>query len=310
MENAMPASDRSTCQVCSAKVDSLALKCRVRGENFGNEVTFLQCVKCGFAFAPENLHDFSAAQDFVGNNCPHEGQGRVGTGSQPGREYLMAVMAKDILQGAGLSPRTILIFGPGLSRDHVLLAEQFPEIRVFICDLKNFQGAENFVTLDEDMQFDVVIACEVVEHFTEVMRDFSLLLGKVSESGIAVLSTNISDGGAISSLEYPFIRGHTAYYSGRALTLIARQLDPDLLVDFRAPKAALGQLGPRKRYVLIYRGNDVAAAVADYFSANLMAPSEALVRPSPPIRWWRWIRRQKKHLLKEITGQAPNRDPT
>ena len=294
MENTIPAVDQSTCQICSAKVEHMTLKCHVRGENFGNEVTFLQCAKCGFTSAPENLHDFSETQDFVGNNCPQEGHGRVGTGSQPGREYLMAVMAKDILQRSGLAPRSMLIYGPGLSRDHLLLAKQFPEIRVCICDLKNFQNAENFVALEDHVQFDAVIACEVVEHFTEIMGDFSLLLSKLSKSGVAVLSTNVSDGGALSSLEYPFIRGHTAYYSGRSLTLIARQIDADLLVDFRVPQAALAQLGPRKRYVLIYRGNDVASAVADYFSENLMAPSEALVRPSAPIRWWRWLRRQRQ----------------
>jgi hypothetical protein len=299
METAKPVVDQSTCQICSAKVEKTTLKCKVRGENFGNEVTFLQCAKCGFSCAPENLHDFSEAQDFVGNNCPQEGHGRVGTGSQPGREYHMAIMAKEILQHAGLPPRSILIYGPGLSRDHLLLAKQFPEMRVYVCDLKNFQHAENFVAIEDHMQFDVVIACEVVEHFTQVISDFSSLFSKVSKFGIAVLSTNISDGGALFPLEYPFIRGHTAYYSGRALALIASQIDADLLVDFRAPQAALAQLGPRKRYVLIYRGNEVAAATALYFSANLMAPSEALVRPSAPIRWWRWLRRQRQSRSKQ-----------
>lgn len=308
----MPAVDQSTCQICSAKVESLTLKCQVRGENFGNEVTFLQCTKCGFTYAPENLHNFSETHDFVGNNCPQEGHGRVGTGSEPGREYFMSVMAKDVLQHAGLGPRSILIYGPGLSRDYWLLAKQFPEIQVCICDLKNFQNAENFVALEDPVQFDVVIACEVVEHFTKIMDDFSLLLSKVSKSGIAVLSTNISDGGALSSLEYPFIRGHTAYYSGRALALIARQIDAGLRVDFRVPQAALAQLGPRKRYVLIYRGKDVASGVADYFSGNLMAPSEAMVRPSAPIRWWRWLRRQSqsrsnRHNRTSI-GSGPEND--
>jgi hypothetical protein len=207
----------------------------------------------------------------------------------------MGCMARDVLMRAAFEPKSILIYGAGLSRDHAWLKKEYPDIRVCICDLANFQQSTAYVPLESKEQFDIVIACEVVEHFTDIEKDFFLLLSKVSDNGLVVLSTNISDGTAFSELAYPFVPGHTAYYSGRALMLIAKKFNQGLEVDFRVPQAALAQLGPRKRYVLIYRDRKVASAIADYFSKNLMAPSEKSFRPAAPTRWWRRLQKKLRH---------------
>jgi SAM-dependent methyltransferase len=286
--------DRSPllCPACAERIDDcITLKCEAPGGYFGNEVSFLRCHACGFSFAPKNTHEYDSGLDFGKSSRPRANNRRVGTETRPGREYFMAVMAKDILQLAGVVPRSILIYGPGLSLDHAQLARRFPDIRVCICDLKNFQDDANFVPLDSRETFDIVVACEVAEHFTDPQADFASLLSKVSATGIAVLSTNISDGGELPLQEYAFIPGHTAYYSGRALTLLARRVDPGFRVDFRAPRAALAQLGPRKRYVLVYR-DALWPGIADYFSRNLMAPSEAPYFRLGLVRRWNWLKRK------------------
>jgi hypothetical protein len=158
---------------------------------------------------------------------------------------MMACMGKEILEHASQSCASILIFGAGLSKDHEHLSRAFPSIRIAVCDLDNFQRVANFIKPDSTERFDVVVACEVIEHFQDVASDFRNLISKVSDHGIGVLSTNISDGSDLSSLQYPFIGGHTAYYSGRSLLAISRRVSPVLRVDFRPPEAALAQLGPR-----------------------------------------------------------------
>lgn len=270
-----------TCQVCESDLQPPStLTCNAYGPYFGNVVTFLQCAYCGFVSAPGNTHEYATEADFHGIEMPDVNSGRVGSHQRPGREYFMASMANEILERSNLNAESVLFYGAGMSLDHRRISDEFPNKVVKICDLSNFQETENYITTDSREQFDIVIACEVVEHFTDVKENFSELLSKCSERGLVVLSTNISDGSSLSSLEYPFRGGHTAYYSGRSLILLMKQIGPDYQVDFRAPRASIAQLGSRKRYVLIHRDEDIGLGISEYFSRNLMAPSERVSRPS------------------------------
>jgi hypothetical protein len=270
-----------TCQVCGSELPPpLTLTCRAYGPYFGNVVTFLECASCGFISAPNNTHEYATEADFHGIEMPDVNSGRVGSRLRPGREYFMASMANDIMERSELKAGSVLFYGAGMSLDHRRISDEFPNKVVKVCDLSNFQETENFISTDSQEKFDVVIACEVVEHFTDVKENFSKLLSKCSENGMVVLSTNISDESSLSSLEYPFREGHTAYYSGRSLILLMKQIDPAYKVDFRAPRASIAQLGSRKRYILIYRDVGIELGISDYFSRHLMAPSEAISRPS------------------------------
>lgn len=285
------------CQACgSGDVRGFTSTCKASGPTLGKRLAFVECRSCGFVAAPENSYEFDSADDFRGNNAPDDRHGRVGTSERAGREFTMACMGKEILEHSGLPCASILIFGAGLSKDHERLALAFPSLRIAVCDLDNFQGVTNFIRPDSPECFDVVVACEVVEHFQNIASDFGGLISKVSGHGIGILSTNISDGSELSSLQYPFIGGHTAYYSGRSLLAISKRVDPALRVDFRAPEAALAQLGPRKRYVLLYASEDVGSAVAQYFSRHLMAPSEPARRRSMRER----IQRVWNHSLQRL----------
>ena len=279
------------CPACgSSRTETHAYRCRAKGAHFGRETNFHCCTSCGFMFAAQNAHHYDSAKDFGKGSKPGRTHLRVGTERRPGREYAMAVMAKEILDLAGTSARSILIYGPGLSLDHAHLARKYPDIRVFVSDLQNFQGHANFISLESDAQFDIVIVCEVAEHFTSPKEDFARLLSKLSPTGIVVLSTNINDGGDIRDQEYPFVPGHTAYYSGRALFSLVNAADSRLLVDFRVPRAALAQLGHQKRYVLIHR-QETARGISDYFSSHLLAPSEAPYFRIGLSRKFAWVKR-------------------
>jgi hypothetical protein len=283
----------SICQACSASIGApVTLKCEAKGEYFGKEVTFYTCAVCGFTFAPTNTHSYGSDRDFCESSRPVSKHGRAGSALRPGREYHMATMAVNILDRAGINSDSILIFGAGLSQDHLWLAKQFPNKKICVCDLSNFQELDNFVELSDATRFDVVVACEVAEHFTQIEHDFSLLLSKVTHSGLVVLSTNISDGSPLPALAYPFVEGHTAYYSGRALTCIAKRANPRLLVDFRVPQAAFAQLGPRKRYVFLYQTGPVTSGIAEYFADHVLAPSEPSLQPPIYARIRRWLFRR------------------
>ncbi len=171
----------------------------------------------------------------------------------------------------------------------------FPYAQVNVCDLENFQKVETFIPIESKEKFDVVIVCEVAEHFTDPQKDFESLLSKLSGRGIAIISTNIHAGEDLRLQSYPFVPGHTAYYSARSLQEIIQSFDPELHVDFRLPTAALAQLGKHKRYVLIYR-EPVWSGIADYFSSNLTAPSEPSYFRLGIVRTWNWLRRRIKHL--------------
>lgn len=270
-----------TCQAClSDAAHASTITCTANGADFGKALLFWICPSCGFAEAPGNIQDFQSKSDFQGSNMPDSSLGRTGAEDHPGREYLMASMAAEILDNAKIEFDSILLYGAGMSLDHRWLSRKFPQKKVAVCDIDNFQEIENFVRLDSNEKFDIVVACEVVEHFIEIRENFSRLLSKVSESGICVLSTNISDGGPLEKLTYPFIGGHTAYYSGRSLACIAKSFDSNFRLDFRPPMASLAQLGPRKRYTLLYRSEKIQAEIALYFSRNFMAPSEPCIKKS------------------------------
>lgn len=238
----------------------------------GRTFDFVICKICGFIANPTNLHNYLDA-GFGATSRP-ETSTRAGDGVTPRREYRIAEMGVDILgRLGGEHAADVLVFGSGLSYDHVLMKQRLPVGRVALSDMANFQEVDDFVPLSaRDQQFDLVIASEVVEHFTSLDEDFENLFSKVKPGGLVVASTNIHDGTPLQRLLYPFLTGHTAYYTGRALQAICRRFD--LRVDFRTPAAALGEPGPRKRYLLFFRDPAVGECISQYFADHHLAPSE------------------------------------
>ncbi|WP_283134155.1 class I SAM-dependent methyltransferase [Rhizohabitans arisaemae] len=183
----------------------------------------------------------------------------------------MARMAVEIMGGSELS---VLVYGPGRSLDYRHIGALDKVRRAAVGDLMKLVEDADWVDLAAPVtdRFDLLIACEVVEHFTDPPADFAQLFSHVTDDGLVVCSTNIYDGTDLKKHDYVFIKGHTSYYSPRSIARIAKE--NGFYIDFRVPLAATTTVGPRKRYVLFSRSIERMQDVALYFGRNLYAPSE------------------------------------
>jgi SAM-dependent methyltransferase len=202
---------------------------------------------------------------------------RVGTAERPGREYYMAVMGADILRRSSLR---VMVFGAGRSLDYQHIAKLPSVERVVMSDVVDLRGEADFINITKgtSQRFDLIIACEVVEHFTDPRTEFPRLFDLLTKDGLLVCSTNIRDGKKLETLNYLYLRGHTSYYSAKAIAEIARA--NRMLFDFRLPSIARSTGGRRKRYVLFTRSVDNLANIAEYFGRHAFAPSEPPGRPA------------------------------
>lgn len=108
-----------------------------------------------------------------------------------------------------------------------------------VADVEKFTDCENFVSLDQQgsRSFDLGVACEVMEHFTDPLSDFGEILSNLTDDGVFIASTNINDGSNLSRHWYPFTPGHVSYWSAPALAFVGEQ--HGFQVDFRVPEVAL-----------------------------------------------------------------------
>lgn len=236
----------------------------------------LMCRRCEHIAAPANVKDYSKFTSLTQlGNTP-----RVGSDEAPGREYHMAKMAAEIM---GRGELTVLICGPGRSVDYRWIAKLKNVRKVAVADLMKLVDDVEWVDLNSPVseRFDIVIACEVVEHFTDPPNDFAKTLSYVKDDGLVVCSTNINSGRDANNHDYLFIKGHTSYYSPKALAHIARK--NGVYVDFRLPEVATTKAGgPRKRYVLFTPSVDRQQEISVYFGRHLFAPSEK--NPQPALK--------------------------
>jgi hypothetical protein len=197
---------------------------------------------------------------------------RVGTEDRPGREFHMAAMGADILKRKSLS---VMVFGAGRSLDYQHIA-QLPSVnRVIMSDVVDLRGEADFINITKgtDQRFDLIIACEVVEHFTDPGLEFPRLFDLLTENGLLICSTNIYNGGNPDHHSYLYLRGHVSYYSPRSLAVIAKK--SKMLFDFRLPLFGPPQVfGKRKRYILFTRSLENLQKTAEYFGSHTYAPAE------------------------------------
>ncbi|HVT22054.1 MAG TPA: methyltransferase domain-containing protein, partial [Mycobacteriales bacterium] len=234
---------------------------------------------CGHVKVLKNFHDYTTTESVA-----DLGKGlapRFGTEDTPGREYGMAKMAARVLRRGRLD---VLIYGAGRSLDNRHIAKLPNVRRVAIGDIMRVRDEADFVDTGQDAKetFDIVVACEVIEHFVNPRKDFERLFSFVHRAGILVCSTNIYDGSSLDGHSYIFGRGHVSYYSPEALRLIAKA--NRMYVDFRLPLSSTGSAGPRKRYVIFSHSREVMDAVSDYFGRHQYAPSEKPVPKSSEPR--------------------------
>lgn len=222
---------------------------------------------CGFVKIEELPGDFYRDKTSM-EELPGGGD-RIGTRETPGREFLMARMAIDILRRKDLE---VLVYGIGRSLDNLHIQALRRVRNVAIGDIMKIRDDAEFhdANLPATKTFDVVIASEVVEHFRNPLEDFAKLFQFVAKDGILVCGTNIYAGGDLAKDRYPFYSDHTAYYTPEALAEIARV--NGFYLDFRAPR--MGRVRSRKRYVIFTKSPVVLSQVALHFGRVPFAPSE------------------------------------
>lgn len=253
----------SPCKVCGSR-KTVTKQLTYVPRNVTLDITV--CRPCGHVGAPDNFKDYASftSPKQLGNTP------RVGSEKKPGREYFMAKMA---IEALGKDDVSVLVCGPGRSVDYRRIATLGKVKKLAIADLMKFYDDAEWVDLNAPIaeQFDIVICCEVIEHFTDPPNDFRKTLGYVNDDGMVVCSTNIYDGGNLAKHRYLFSLGHTSYYTPTALAHIAK--DNGVYVDFRLPEVAT-KLGLRKRYVIFTRSQQTLQNLAVYFGSHPFAPSE------------------------------------
>lgn len=225
------------------------------------------CGRCGHVANPENTKDYSSMKK-LGKMALRD---RVGSEEHKGREYHMARLGTAILHRDGLD---VLVYGAGRSFDNKHIEKLRHVRKVVIADVMRLRDDAEFVDSNKPAprRFPLVLACEVIEHFLKPREEFGKLFSYVERDGILVCSTNIYDGTDLSEHGYIFSKGHTSYYTPESLTAIARA--HGYYADFRVPRVATGDPGPRKRYVLFSRSRHVMENTACYFGRHMFAPSE------------------------------------
>ncbi|MGK2877638.1 MAG: methyltransferase domain-containing protein [Solirubrobacterales bacterium] len=225
------------------------------------------CERCSYLSNFDNTVDYTQF-DSVNN---FKLTTRVGTADHKGREYFMGEMGVDILQRDKLQ---VMVFGAGRSLDYQHIGA-LPQVeRVVMSDVVELTSEADFINILEgtEERFDLIIACEVVEHFADPVTEFQRLFDLLTPEGLLVCSTNIYDGGNFAKHTYLYLRGHLSYYSEEAISVLARK--GGLHHDLRTPEIALGKVGPRKRYVLFTKSDANVQHTTDYFADRQYAPSE------------------------------------
>lgn len=257
----------SLCPVCGGQEDIVTHTCLI---NPFKDKSMLghQCRSCGLIRHPENLGNYVK----VIAKHQHENtlrELRNANDQRPGREFFMAEMGMEIVNKQNTS---ISFLGSGLNTDHLWIKRKYPEVQTKLVDLENMQEVENFEKISNATPSDVIIASEVIEHFTEPVAHFESLLRLLKDDSILICSSNIYDGTNIGYHEYPFVPGHVVYWT--PLSLIKLASDQGCFVDFRTPEIGLTRAGPRKKYIIFYKNIQTQLRLSLYFGTHMHAPSE------------------------------------
>lgn len=255
------------CKMCGCnKVTKQKFIGKVK-QNLGKEIDFQICERCHFHYAPDNFYQYVENHNY--GYSP-----RIGTDKKAGREYHLANFAYNLYtQVNDKECPSVLFLGVGESKDHDRIRAEDKFSKSKITDIINYQNSEHHIPLDSPEKFNAIIISEVIEHFVEPREDFDGIFSKLEDDGILVITVNIHDQKSkIEYLSYPFIGGHTCYYTGESLYAMAEARGYSL--DFRNLFGSQGYLGPRKKTLIFYKNPNYQKAIGLYFSKNWQVPSE------------------------------------
>jgi hypothetical protein len=258
------------CPICdNEKLKEKIYTCHLK-EYMNKKQKGYKCPNCLFISFPENTAKYMSV--LSKNSFEKElRDSRNSNDQRPGREFYMVKMAVDILEKHD-EEFSISFFGAGNNKDHVWIEKEYPKSIQKLVDLTNIQNSSKYENILEATQSDIVVASEVIEHFTDHSTHFENLIKLMSNDGIIICSTNIYDGSEIEQHIYPFVPGHTSYWSHPALIHIAKK--HDLLLHIGTPLVSKTRGGPRKKYVIFCRSKKVYYNLSLYLCKNKFCPSE------------------------------------
>lgn len=257
----------SACPVCGGDVCIEEHTCEVKPYQ-GKVLEAHRCLSCGLIRYPKNLGHYAKVIARQSSEATLR-ELRNANDERPGREFYMAEMGIEVLDRPAAE---VSFFGSGLNTDWQWLQRHYPQTRSKLVDLENMQAVAHFESIDQATPSDIVVASEVIEHFTDPVAHFGSLLRLLKPDGLLICSSNIYDGSAIRLHQYPFVPGHVAYWTPLSLVKVAS--DAGCFVDFRTPEVGLTRGGPRKKYIIFYRQVETLYRMSLYFGTHMFAPSE------------------------------------
>ena len=243
---------------------------------------FLTCGECGGIQARE----IPESVQLLGMGI-HGSWGGALQGGE--REHFLVHFTRSML-GA----KTFLLYGSGATRAPLVLKhESISAVALDVSSsavgyLNSTCGSEIAYTpksIPKGIKFDVVIACEVFEHFNNPRRWFSFIADMVRDGGVLCGTTDFFNGISIAeSGSYPgymSFRGHTFYWSEKSMGWLARSVGLNF-VSFEMespgsiyPDAVYGVLFPNKRVFFLTRDDTVHQSLCRFKEEHPVLPLDA-----------------------------------
>lgn len=184
----------------------------------GPRANFYECTACRFLFSD------------ILDHTPHfyESEFLCSYDKEPGSDiqYMRLLSLAAPLLGKPLDQCRVLDFGSG-GGEFVDLARQFADLEVWGFDLALEPRQRRYILNDLSHQrFDIVVAREVVEHFTDPLASFRQMRAALKTSGVIAFQTNLYRPGE-HGRDWDYIgaqNGHISLYSEGALAILRREL--------------------------------------------------------------------------------------
>ena len=272
---------RPNCRLCSGTT--------VRKVGYGRY--FLECRSCGFIFAgdfPESVAQIGAGMS--------GSWGDADTGGER-EDFLVRFIHKD------LEKQSFLLYGVGSTLAFpVLISERFD---VYGCDVSESvieyrqkkYGIDRFFHANKlesiHNKYDVVVACEVIEHLNYPQKAFSTILNCMKLNGILCGTTNFHPGGDIEDgqkVGYMSFRNHVAYWSEKSMTKLLGNFGMNLITFEMVcpgsvkPDLKYNDLFPNKRVFFASADEDVISFLIELKSKNPILPIDLSDYPHPSYR--------------------------
>ena len=136
-----------------------------------------------------------------------------------------------------------MVFGAGSSLDYQHIAKLPSVNAVVMSDVVDLRGEADFINITDGTseRFDLIIACEVVEHFPDPMTEFPRLFDLLDQGRAAGLLHQHLRRREPGEAALPLPRGSHVLLQPRSIAEIAQP--QQMQFDFRMPSVALGPAG-------------------------------------------------------------------